>query len=659
MNGLGSFVQNVMMTPSSGDLEGHHHQKSGSNTVAYGSGPGSASQPGFYHRNVFKPLTLNFIGGQTKELFLDIGERTEVPAVSEGYGVSLAYACILDLVRSLALIVNSDSDNANLECLKQLIESSWCGVLAALSLLLDSSTDDGSTESILKAMESYASVCGRLGLAKPRDAYLASVCKASLPPHYTLLVLKATPCTQTVSGPHKGLEMPYDASAGGSGVPGGAEGDIRHQVVAVGTPLPTASLPTSAHQGPVMLTAKNLQCMRSILSVAHCYGNLLLGQSWHIILTTLQHLVWILGLKPVAGGGLASGGVVGSTSGGAASLQGQSTSGSGTGSGENNSVITTAVMADLPVLSSMVTRLFESSGDLTEASVNHLVEALCKLSFESMDLATSNREPSLFAVAKLLETALVNLFRLDIVWRPITSHLLIVCQHPHLRMRQWGCEALTFLTRQSLQHPFSPPLAQNNRVQVQLLSPLAELSGMPYPDVRQKQLDTVMHILHGSGESLDQGWPLVLAMVSGIEPAHSDILIRSAFQCLQLVFTDFLPTLPYRCYPQCVDAATKFGGQQTELNVSLTAVGLLWNLSDYFFQNVRSLQKANNPGEGDNSAKIFPEFPGCDTMPSFDKLWMCLYYKLKDLCLDSRPAVRKSSGQTLFSTIAAHGSVLE
>ena len=52
----------------------------------------------------------------------------------------------------------------------------------------------------------------------------------------------------------------------------------------LGTPLPTASLPTSAHQGPVMLTAKNLQCMRAILSVAHCHGNLL-GSSWHIILT--------------------------------------------------------------------------------------------------------------------------------------------------------------------------------------------------------------------------------------------------------------------------------------------------------------------------------------------------------------------------------------
>ena len=60
---------------------------------------------------------------------------------------------------------------------------------------------------------------------------------------------------------------------------------------------------------------------------------------------------------------------------------------------------------------------------------------------------------------------------------------------------------------------------------------------------------------------------------------------------------------------------------------------------------------------------MFPErilsFPGIKNISSFDKLWMCLYCKLKDLCLDSRPSVRKSSGQTLFSTIAAHGSILE
>lgn len=46
-------------------------------------------------------------------------------------------------------------------------------------------------------------------------------------------------------------------------------------------------------------------------------------------------------------------------------------------------------------------------------------------------------------------------------------------------------------------------------------------------------------------------------------------------------------------------------------------------------------------------------------MPGVDKLWMCLYARLGELCVDSRPAVRKSAGQTLFSTISAHGGLLK
>lgn len=72
------------------------------------------------------------------------------------------------------------------------------------------------------------------------------------------------------------------------------ENDFRQQVVAVGTPLPTSAVPAGTHQGPVMLTSKNLQSMRALLSLAHCHGSIL-GSSWHLVLTTLQHLVWILG----------------------------------------------------------------------------------------------------------------------------------------------------------------------------------------------------------------------------------------------------------------------------------------------------------------------------------------------------------------------------
>lgn len=81
------------------------------------------------------------------------------------------------------------------------------------------------------------------------------------------------------------------------------ENDFRHQVVAIGTPLPTTSLPVGAQLGPVMLTAKNLQCMRALLHLSLCHGGIL-KSSWHTVLVSLQHLAWILGLKPQTGGSL-------------------------------------------------------------------------------------------------------------------------------------------------------------------------------------------------------------------------------------------------------------------------------------------------------------------------------------------------------------------
>jgi len=220
-----------------------------------------------------------------------------------------------------------------------MLTSSWCGLLSAMALLLDAATEDATAENILKSMCVYSSLAARLELPQLRDSYITAVCKASLPPHYTLSVLKATPSTQLVSGGH------HDPDHGGD------VHDYRHQVVAVGTPLPSASLPPSAQQGPVMLTAKNLQCMRSILSICHCHGDLL-GPAWHIVLTTLQHLVWILGLKPSSGHG------------------GQLRAGR-SGSNETSAVLTTAVQHDLPVLANMLTSLFEATScSLSDESLN-------------------------------------------------------------------------------------------------------------------------------------------------------------------------------------------------------------------------------------------------------------------------------------------------
>lgn len=98
-----------------------------------------------------------------------------------------------------------------------------------------------------------------------------------------------------------------------------------------------------------------------------------------------------------------------------------------------------------------------------------------------------------------------------------------------------------------------------------------------------------------------------------------------------------------------------------------------WNIADHISQNrvsiCESLAKESEGGgdtkkDGDptpSTGKTSEVAPSgkLSELPAFDSLWMVLYTRLGDLCVDQRPAVRKSAGQTLFSMIAAHGSLLQ
>uniref|UniRef100_A0A8C7VR37 Protein MON2 homolog n=1 Tax=Oncorhynchus mykiss TaxID=8022 RepID=A0A8C7VR37_ONCMY len=650
VNALGSFIQSLFIVPNTGNPAATNAP---GGPGAGGQGGSLITQAAFEYRGTWIPLMTVSVQGSAKATYLEMLDKVEPPSIPEGYAMSVAFSALLDLVRGITSMIERELAKEEEEVAvhictnvyflstllltavslleahlvwEEMVSACWCGLLAALSLLLDASTDETATESILKAELTMASLCGRLGLVTPRDAFITAICKASLPPHYALTVLSSNATNlnnkaYSIQGQTVQIISPSSES--------------HQQVVAVGQPL------TVQPQGTVVLTAKNIQCMRTLLNLAHCHGAVL-GTSWQLVLATLQHLVWILGLKPGVGGALKPGRAV----------EGPST------------VLTTAVMTDLPFISNILSRLFESSQYLDDVSLHHLINALCSLSLEAMEMAYgTNKEPSLFAVAKLLETGLVNMDRIEILWRPLAGHLLEVCQHPNARMREWGAEAVTALIKAGLAYKHNPPLAQNQRLQLLLLNPLKELSNVLHADIRQKQLESVLQILQSQGDSLGPGWPLVLGVIGAIRNDQGESLIRTAFQCLQLVVTDFLPTMPCMCLQIVVDVAGSFGLQNQELNISLTSIGLLWNISDYFFQRgeaiTQDLEREEAALQKQAREKGEPLNRPFHPAPPFDCLWLCLYAKLGQLCVDPRPAVRKSAGQTMFSTIAAHGTLLQ
>ena len=64
---------------------------------------------------------------------------------------------------------------------------------------------------------------------------------------------------------------------------------------------------------------------------------------------------------------------------------------------------------------------------LDDVGLHHVIAALCKLSTEAMQVAQTQREPSYFPVAKLMQTGLSNLHRLTVFWKPVCAHLIEVC----------------------------------------------------------------------------------------------------------------------------------------------------------------------------------------------------------------------------------------
>ncbi|ELW61971.1 Protein MON2 like protein [Tupaia chinensis] len=513
VNALGSFIQSLFLVPPTGNPAAANqagNNNSGgpvsapANSAMVGIGGGVTLLPAFEYRGTWIPILTITVQGSAKATYLEMLDKVEPPTIPEGYAMSVAFHCLLDLVRGITSMIEGELGEAETEC-----QATTEGT---------SSPTQSSTQQDLQST------------SDPMDKETA----------------------YSIQGQSVMMISPSSES--------------HQQVVAVGQPLAVQP------QGTVM------------------------------------HLVWILGLKPSSGGALKPGRAV----------EGPST------------VLTTAVMTDLPVISNILSRLFESSQYLDDVSLHHLINALCSLSLEAMDMAYGNNK---------------------------------VCQHPNSRMREWGAEALTSLIKAGLTFNHDPPLSQNQRLQLLLLNPLKEMSNINHPDIRLKQLECVLQILQSQGDSLGPGWPLVLGVMGAIRNDQGESLIRTAFQCLQLVVTDFLPTMPCTCLQIVVDVAGSFGLHNQELNISLTSIGLLWNISDYFFQRGETIEKDLNKEEAAQQKQAEekglvlnrPFHPA----PPFDCLWLCLYAKLGELCVDPRPAVRKSAGQTLFSTIGAHGTLLQ
>lgn len=115
------------------------------------------------------------------------------------------------------------------------------------------------------------------------------------------------------------------------------------------------------------------------------------------------------------------------------------------------------------------------------------------------------------------------------------------------------------------------------------------------------------------------------------------VLMADNYPCPQvtLIITDFLLSLSIVDLRQCVTVLADFSRQSDDVNISLSSIGSLWNVSD-------AVQSRRSGPEG----------------AGYDDLWLFIIRELLGCCLDPRAEVRSSSMQTLFRSIETYGSSL-
>ncbi|KAL4943352.1 hypothetical protein BDV06DRAFT_190055 [Aspergillus oleicola] len=582
-----------------------------------------------------------------------------------------------------------------------IIEDCWPAVLATCSTFLYASLDDDFYHNLVRSFQKLTHVAGLLRLSTPRDAFLTTLGKASMPTDTSV----ARPVSPAVS-PSATKSERIDAEQKGN------EGSyVTPQSPNEG---PTAPLSDQAFT----LSTRNLLCLRALLNLGIALGPTLDEPAWSIVLGTLQDADLLVNKSP--------------TKAQTTAVSSEITGGSGGDLPQGN--LGTEIMA----VHSASAKLFESTSDYPSAIFRAFLIALLDLSGTTEEPEASDelenakaqthlqpssgrmrrssrrvssaigksriREEELrFVLEKAHGLAKANLERLSSLtendknaWTLLTDRLMATAANQQIgqNLRLHANEVLNGVVFETMKQRVDENDSERDVRQLRNLETLESQIKMLYAsggcspgspstsivEVHEQSLETLKNILEQYAESFGQCWKAVFALISSVfgNPtlegdqttakdsggegrtliADSPRLIQVAYKSLQLIASDFLSQLPPSCRLDLVESFSKFALQQQVFNISLTTTSSFWNVSDFLHDQTGQFSVETNVDLSVSEEKLAELAKTDDPSVSGNALWLLLLLRIVDVTIDSRTEVRNCAIHTLLRIFDAYGQQL-
>lgn len=310
-------------------------------------------------------------------------------------------------------------------------------------------------------------------------------------------------------------------------------------------------------------------------------------------------------------------------------------------------------MARLGEIAELSRQTVEASMKLSPQAFAHFVGAIDKLSEATLHIPGPNAAAvrgmiALFPVQKLKQVTLLNLHRFletpsdeetTRTWGMVVGRLDKALGSPDPILRGLGCETVALMYTQFTGTIDTARFAASELLQMRIMEALDEwmaVAGESWVDVQKTVHEALHRTLQGLGPHISWAWPVVFRTlcrtVERPAPAKEAPLaiVKIAFSSTSLICGDLLSSLGLANIDRVVEVVWGFASHvRADLNISLTAVGVLWDVADHVRRSGSLSQ------------------------------WLHIQERLVPLTVDDRPEVRHSAIQTAMRAIEIGGGALE
>ena len=480
------------------------------------------------------------------------------------------------------------------------VETCWPGILAASSTFLLASIDSEFYRALVRSMQKFTQVAGLLQLQIPRDAFLTTLSKSVVPPSVLSTVLSPSVHTDVES----------------SGIGGGNKGTsgIENMASRATSLALDRKRRTSMDLSNRTLTPRNMLCLRALLNLAIALGPTL-NDAWSIIFETLQQSDLVTAIT-------------------AAKSTSDSSQKQVSDFGLEPSIIN-ALNSEIEAVQAVTYRLFESTVDYPNESYVHVLRALSGLLHSDSSVADGKQDNNqrragsiasmtnasnahiqiyLFALGKIGDIATLNVKRFTTTskesgWDIIVNELIFVIRNESIAPPA-RCMAAAIISRLSIDiaskvrdEKIDREEPSYERLLGALYSVINALSFQDFNDESTKKTKVDIHVIclealktmvEKCGNIFNDAWNTVFRLLSSVFYASIDAqtldschvtnvissnICRLAFDTIELICADFIPSIPQAVLPKVVDILGKFALQRSNLNISLTVCTLFDPLS--------------------------------------------------------------------------------